>query len=379
MEACEVAVLGGGPAGSATAIALARLGVAGVCLVAPERVSAAAVGETLLPDTGPLLDRLGLWERFLGEGHEPCLGSCSAWGSEAVGFNDFLLNVRGSGWHLDRARFDAFLLAAAADAGVSVRHGARFVGAEPCGQGFHLRLARPQRTLRARFVVDATGTRAAFARSQGARRVRHDALMFVYGFFAASESASALRLTMVEATESGWWYTAGLPEGRVAVAFASDPGFVRSAGLAQRERWLPVLLATRHVARRLDGCRLRPGLVARVAPSGRSDVVAGERWLAVGDAAAAYDPLAAEGIHKALANGLEAAEAASRSLESDFEPARAYGAQVAARFEAYCEERAALYAAEPRWAEAPFWRRRRSVRADHERRDVVVGAKGLSL
>jgi flavin-dependent dehydrogenase len=177
-------------------------------------------------------------------------------------------------------------------------------------------------------------------------------------------------LTLLEATETGWWYAAGLPQRRVAVAFATDPDFVRESGMAQAERWMSRLLATRHIAGRLDGCRLRPGLVARMAPSGLSDPVRGERWLAVGDAAASYDPLSGEGIHKAMSNGIDAAEAVALALRSDSEQAAAYATMVADRFNAYCRERDGFYSAESRWQDSPFWRRRKE-RFDRSRAAAV--------
>jgi flavin-dependent dehydrogenase len=357
----DVAILGGGPAGCATAVALARAGVS-VCVTAPQRGAAPAVGETLLPDSAGLLEELGLWRRFLEEGHEPSLGTCSAWGSDEVGYHDFVLSVRGRGWHLDRARFDAGLLAAAESAGAAVVHGARFVSpAVATADGFRLQIvdrAGAPTALTARFVVDATGHRAVFARGRGARRVQRDRLMFVYGFFDVVDAAAPLRLTMVEAVETGWWYAAPLPGGRVAVAFASDPAHVRDAGLARSERWLPALLATRHVAARLGGCRLRRGLVARVAPSGLTEPVSGACWLAVGDAAAAYDPLSARGIHKALENGIDAAGAIARALAAGTGETPEYAAAVAEEFGAYRAERDHFYAAEPRWPRSRFWARR---------------------
>ena len=66
-------MLGAGPAGAACALALARAGVDGVCLVdagQPRRHGAVVIGETIPPDARLLLDRLGVWEAFVAEGHE---------------------------------------------------------------------------------------------------------------------------------------------------------------------------------------------------------------------------------------------------------------------------------------------------------------------
>ena len=342
---CDVAILGAGPAGAACALALANRGVGSVCLVDGGRTpGGAAVGETIPPDARLLLVRLGLWPAFLDEGHEPCLGSCSAWGSDILGHNDFLLNPQGSGWHLDRARFDDFLRRSAREAGVGMIEGARRAGAAAAG---------------ARFVVDATGRASAFARTMGARQLPLDRLTFVYGFFDTAASVSHSRLTLLEAVADGWWYAAALPGDRLAVAFAGDADHVRSAGLGRDGPWLGAALATRHLAPRLDGCRFLAGSLApRVAASFLLDRVAGPRWLAVGDAAACFDPLAAQGIYKALEDGLGAAALIAEALGSGGDLGDGHAEAARARFDDYLVNRNHFYGLERRWPGSAFWRRR---------------------
>jgi flavin-dependent dehydrogenase len=357
-----VAVIGAGPAGCSTALALARGGRYRVCLVDAGAAPAARVGETLLPDTRVLLEQLGVWDAFLADRHEVCLGSCSAWGDAELGFNDFLLNPHARGWHLDRPRFDALLLAQVAHCGAVEPIAARLHSCRPLGQaGYALGLAGPDGSaaLEARFVVDATGHRAAVARRLGARLQLLDRLLFVYGFFDAGAAASRSTLTLLEAAETAWWYAAQLPDSRLAVACATDPDTVRRAALSNDSAWLAQVLRTRHVAARLDGCRfLRGSLCIRPANTFMLDVAAGARWLAVGDAAAVYDPLAAQGIHKALADGLLAAAELADALRADTTLAPHYARDAALRFEQYRLNRNHFYGLERRWEQAPFWQRR---------------------
>ena len=359
----NVAILGSGPAGCATALALERKGVSRVCIVDPGRSLAPHLGETLPPETRLVLDELGLWDGFIAERHEACLGSCSSWGSDTLGYNDFLLSPYGRGWHLDRSRFNAFLLRNATSRGIAVISGARLLACQSDRKkGFRLHLKAldgAASTLTARYVVDATGFRSAFARRVGAQPVSFDRLTFIYGFFDAHTGATASELTMIEAAEEGWWYAAGLPERRVAIAFATDPQIVRARMLSAEDRWFARVLRTRYIAPRLDRCRfVRGSIVVRAAPSYLLDRVAGARWLAVGDAAAAYDPLSAQGIHKALADGLKAAETIAAALASDTDIAPAYAASIGDSFEEYRTNRNFFYRLETRWAGSSFWQRR---------------------
>lgn len=342
-----VLILGAGPAGAACALALARAGVPNVCVAEGRQARAqglVAVGETIPPDTRALLARLGVWHSFLDEQHEPCLGSCSAWGSDVLGHNDFLLNPQGPGWHLDRRRFDAFLRQCASSAGV--------------------RFNDPSVTVEnATFVVDATGRSSVYARRCGAYQRVLDKLTFVYGFFDTTHAPSRSKLTLLEAARDGWWYAAALPGERLAVAFAGDADHVRAADLTRDGTWLREALSTRHLAPRLEGCRfLASSLISRVAASFVLDRMAGPRWLAIGDAAMCFDPLAAQGIYKAIADGLEAAACIATALESSSDLDPQFDIRARSRFAEYLANRNYFYGLERRWPGSLFWQRRQARR-----------------
>lgn len=87
--------------------------------------------------------------------------------------------------------------------------------------------------------------------------------------------------------------------------------------------------------------------------------VAGENWVAVGDAACCQDPLSGSGIARALDTGIQAARAIDARLRTGQATAlTAYAKWVADGFARYWITRLAYYAMERRWPESPFWRRR---------------------
>ncbi len=118
---CDVAILGAGPAGLATAIALKRhdpdCSVAVLSRPTPTR---ARVGETLPPGARSILARLGLWEDFAAAGHRPTHASRAAWGAPEPHENEFIYHPEQHGWLLDRPRFEAQLAAAARQLGCHV-------------------------------------------------------------------------------------------------------------------------------------------------------------------------------------------------------------------------------------------------------------------
>lgn len=360
-----VTVLGSGVAGCATALALCLSGVQEIWVLSRTRNTAVSVGESIPPDTRYLLQELGVWDGFIRQNHAPCMGSVSAWASSQTGYNDFVINPYGSGWHLDRALFDGLLTEAVRQSDIRLLEDRRFVRSRALpSQGFELELLTSDgrsETFTTRFVVDATGTGSAFARSLGARPQFLDHLCCIYGYF-TNLTCGGLHSnsTLLEATEKGWWYLAPVPGDRIAVAFATDPETMRANRFNHYEPWMANLLRTSLIASRLGGHQIADATVsARPAPSFLLTCVSGDGWLAVGDAASCYDPIAAQGIHKALSTGLAGAKTIADFLLLGKDTFRAYDAAIKEEFSDYLRNRNLLYAYEQRWPEATFWKQRR--------------------
>ena len=360
----DVAILGAGVAGCATALALHSAGISSVVVIeAGSATCADWIGESLPPDIATPLKTLGLWAAFRADAHEPCLGSCAAWGSPQLGYNDFLANVNGVGWHIHRPRFDALFRRAVAALGLPIRFNTRLSGAERLTlEGcFRLALHAPdgKSTILARHVVDATGTRGSFASRMGARSVRHDLLVFLTATAVLPPGAWPSRMTMTETVADGWWYAAALPGNRVSLAFATDPAISRTLRLDRTAEWLDALSMTRHIGPRLGRCPVElEAFAVRAVPVCQRENPCGARWIAVGDAAATFDPLGSEGIYKALDDGIHAAAVLAAAPCDHAERAAEYAAYVAANTQNHLALRRHFYALERQWPGSPFWERR---------------------
>src|SRR5437016_4204075 len=156
----------------ATALVLARCGISAVA-IERSNYEGPRIGETLPPASRKLLATLGVWERFVEEGHLASFGVRSAWGRNQLYSNDFIFNPYWAGWHVDRTRLDAWLARTAEEAGARVLRAAQLTSWERDeGRAWRLTLTSAEQQLRfsARFLVDATGRAASLARRMGAKR-----------------------------------------------------------------------------------------------------------------------------------------------------------------------------------------------------------------
>lgn len=323
----RVAVVGAGPAGCAAAIELRRLG-AEVVLLSDGRVG---IGEQLPPPARPLLQRLGLLPL---DGHVDCVGIRTAWRTGTLSHQDFVFHPFGNGWLLDRRAFEAQMRQSAVDAGAVLRQPVRLLTvARP--RDWRLRLEGDE--VACDWIIDASGRQAAVARRLGIRRRRFDRQFAIVGWLQTGDGPEGededATLT-VESGDRGWWYSARLPHRRRVAAFITSHRPDLSV-------WEKQLRATRHVAPLLRTYHCCGPLVVRPGESSMLESTAGSGWIAIGDAAASYDPIASRGLVAALESGINAA-----ALVTAASPQRlaAYHADLEHRFAQYLQERKHLYA-----------------------------------
>ncbi len=358
----DVVVLGGGPAGAAAALVLARTGCYRVLLVERSDYAAPRIGETLSPGARSLLSYLGIWEQFLADGHQPAYGTAAAWGSAGLFARDFILTPFGHGWHLDRQRFDAMLAHAAEAAGASLWCDTLLHGCapEPAG-GWRLRLRRRGAPveLSARCVLDAGGRAAGLARRLGGRTLRLDRLVGLAGLLHFPENLAPDTSTLVEGCPDGWWYSARLPDDTLVVALMSDPDLLRQRGLLRPGAWGAALARMPYTGARAAGGLSSSPPKIYPAHTARLEQPFGPGWAAAGDAACSHDPLSSSGIPRALDSGVRAARGLDIWLRhGDDRELHAYAGLLRQQFDQYLASWLRYYHMERRWPDAPFWQRR---------------------
>ncbi len=353
----DVAIIGGGPAGAAAAISLRQLipnGAIAIFDAGGSEQDAWRPGETLAPGAASILQSLGCWPAFRSAGFLESCGTRSVWGSPEPYENEFLFSMRGSGWRLDRARFNHLLRTCAGTAGAEIHYEAPLRGSEYADGLWHLQLSTSD--CRARFVIDATGRSATFAVQAGAQRLADDKLAGVFVLFESAETGD----TLIEAVEAGWWYSTTVPGNTAVVAFMTDTDLIREQQLNTPARWNELLAASTPTRERLQNATAKTAPAIFAANSQRLSQMAGPGWVAAGDAAMTFDPLSSQGILKALRSGKLASFVAADYLLHGKASSAKYEAMARGEYAAYSATKAEYYSLEQRWPASPFWARRRS-------------------
>lgn len=289
--------------------------------------------------------------------HQAAYGTRAAWGSATLTETDFLANPLGTGWQLDRSQFDAQLRLCAMRQGVALTTGHCVTGLSRQGRHWPIDLA-PAESIRARWIVDASGRMGAVVRRLGVQRINRDRQLALLAVL--TESGDTYCGTTVEAAAEGWWYTTPLPGGRRVVAYLTDSDLFNTAARLEGE-WRALLAKTRHVlglaAAALDA-RPRPF----PAETAFRASLQGEGWVAVGDAAMSLDPLSSQGIVTSLLIGARAGAAlAARLLGEDHRALGAWEQDYRMLLDEHETLRAYYAQGETRWPDSVFWERRRGL------------------
>jgi len=370
----DVVVIGGGPGGSTTATLLAANGL-DVLLLERERFPRDHVGESLLPATMPVLEALGVREAVEAAGFLKKWGATMVWGSHPEPWSWYFRETNRRHPHafqVTRPQFDQILLENSRARGVDVREGHRvlevlFDGGRATGVRYHDGDGA-ESTVRARFVVDASGQNALLGHALDLRRwdpfFRN---LAVYGYFANARRLPDPDATniLVEAHADGWCWTIPLHTGvsSVGAVLDAERAQPRLEAVGVRGAFEAVVRAAPHTAALLEHAELVAGPFVVKDWSYVSDEVVGEGYILVGDAACFVDPLFSSGVHLAMSAGLLAAAYVTAALKDDGLREAAAPVYKTLYYTQYrhFHQLAKLFYSSNRTADSYFWEARRLV------------------
>jgi flavin-dependent dehydrogenase len=324
VQTCDVAVIGGGPAGSTAATLLTRAGHQ-VILLEKAHHPRFHIGESLLPMSLPLFERLGVAEKVRALGVYKRGADFEA--SNGRGYNTFAFD-RALGrspphaYQVWRQDFDRMLFEHARECGTDAREGHEVVAVEPHGPRDHRIDVRTDAgrsyRIHARYLVDASGRDAFLAAKRKLRRKNDEhQSAAIFGHFrgaAPRTGADAGNISMYR-FEHGWMWMIPLPDGVMSVGAVCRPDYLKLRKGRTVEFLLETLKRNAAMWRRLEGAEL---IDDRVRVTGNYSYEArqmgGPGWILIGDAFAFLDPVFSTGVYLAMSTAEEAVRVIDTAL-----------------------------------------------------------------
>lgn len=336
--ACDVLVIGGGPAGSTAAALLAEQG-RDVVLLEKDRHPRFHIGESLLPRNSAVFDRLGIRDKVAAMGvHKPGAEFVNdrTGRSVAFRFRDGLDKVYTYSWQVRRAEFDLLLFRTAQEKGARAEEGVRVTEARFAAGGARaqVRATGPdgkERLYAPRYVLDASGRDTFVAsrlRTKRSDKRNNTAALFAHFRGVERRTGELEGFITVHLADDGWFWLIPLPDDVMSVGFVGNQDAFKGRKGSPRDLFLDRIAGSPTVAARMRDAVMLGEVTSTGNYSYRCDQAWGEGWLMLGDAYAFLDPVFSSGVLLAMTSGELGADVAHAWLD---DPVR--GTAMAKRME----------------------------------------------
>ncbi|MCI3273682.1 FAD-dependent oxidoreductase [Streptomyces cylindrosporus] len=346
----DLVVVGGGPAGSTAATAVAMRGHR-VLLLERDTFPRYQIGESLLPATVHGVCRLlGVADEVAQAGFTLKRGGTLRWGRDPQPWQfSFSMTPRlpeptATAFQVERSRFDDILLRNARRVGVEVRENSPVRRALTEGGRVHgveyTDADGTTRTAHTRFVIDASGNTSRLHGRVGGARVYSDFFrnLAVFGYYAGGRRLPEPNSGNIfcAAFDAGWIWYIPLRDDLTSVGAVIAPEHYAAVQHDARTAWQDMIKACPEVDRLLTDVPVAsepPYDQVRV----RKDYSYWKNSLwtpgmaLVGDAACFVDPVLSSGVHLATYGALLAARAVNSALDGSVSEERGF-AEFEARY-----------------------------------------------
>jgi flavin-dependent dehydrogenase len=328
----DVAIIGGGPAGSTAATLLAKAGRR-VIVFEREKFPRFHIGESLLPFSVQTFDRLGVREK-LDDAFMPKFGGeiTAACGTKGVKFyfKDGFRSQRDRAYQVTRSEFDKLLLDHSRENGAEVREQTEVTKLDFSDDAVKIDIEtvdREKSTIDARYLLDCSGRQTILGSLFNLKKTYEHLQKFsVFAHYENVERLSGKDATLIRMVRGldRWFWTIPLTETRTSVGVVMDTATFREKKLAPQAAFEKFIAEQPLMVERMKNATRVSAVYSAGDFSYRNTRLAGERWLLAGDAAGFIDPVFSSGVFLAIMSAEKAADTLEEVLRDESKRSRLF-------------------------------------------------------
>ena len=328
----DFAVVGGGPAGSSSAISLRQHGHS-VVLFERETFPRFHIGESLLSTANDAFAALGVAKQIESAGFPEKWGARlythDGQSGRYVDFTNVREVTKAQTYQVCRQEFDRILLERARKVGVDVREACNVTGCEFTPDAAILDVASrvdgATSRMQVRALVDATGRGGLLARKFDLRteepRLANIAIYSHYTNVPRLEGPRPDDIRLIARNDAGWFWLIPISKELTSVGVVLPKDLYRrlANGDSAEEALNRTISDTPIVAELMREARREWAVRVEKDFSYSASAYAGDRWILAGDAGSFLDPVFSTGVSIAMESGIEAAAELHRAFgRNDF-------------------------------------------------------------
>jgi len=353
----DVIIMGSGISGLVLSVLLQRKQVPHIVLDRIQQQKVIALAETLPPSAMPLLEELELLALFQEAALRKTYGYHAVWGSRELQTTHFFnSNPFKYGLKIDKQTIQHALKAEVATH-ILPYDVLNTVDVTSEKVTVITTYKKEKQHIEGKYIVDATGRNRAVLQILQIPIQQYDELLSFSCHLPKVKHKHMIHEVFTESFAAGWGIVSGLSENMQVMTLYTTKKTGLHKQLTNYAHWKTILADTQYLRKYLSN-EAPDKILGGKANSSTPQYITGNNWLAIGDAALAFDPLSSHGI----TNAIYTANCAVNALTRTSYTLETYQRDIQDIFNTYLDTKNILYQREQRWSKELFWEGYCSIR-----------------